>query len=75
MTTFAMKYCVLGQKKLFNNFIRQFDWDYAGRQSSKQGDFHPLLLTESYVNLPTHMALQLRIYLTRYLTTKQRVIA
>jgi hypothetical protein len=25
-TLFNMKYCVLGQKKLFNNFIMQFDY-------------------------------------------------
>jgi hypothetical protein len=30
----------------------------ACAQSSKQGEFHPLLLTEPYVNLSIHTALQ-----------------
>ena len=32
--------------------------DKNGTQSSKQGEFHPLLLTEPYVNLSIHTALQ-----------------
>jgi hypothetical protein len=44
------------QKGMFPGHKRVTDKGYC--QSSKQGGLHPLLLTEPYVNLSIHTALQ-----------------